>query len=71
MVDISGDLGYNEATLNDDNAFVVKLDEQAPLNDTECKHESLVPDPDDTIGEAVYHGCANKRCGLGFYIRQS
>jgi hypothetical protein len=59
-------LGYNEDT--NDEHVVVKMDEQRPLNDTECKHETLIPDPDDTIGEAVYHGCSNYKCGVGFYI---
>lgn len=59
------DLGYNDS--NDENV-VVKMDEQRPIHDIECKHETLVPDPEDTLGEAVYHGCANNKCGIGFYI---
>jgi hypothetical protein len=47
---------------------IVKMDEQRPINDTKCKHENLVADLDDTIGDAVYHGCANYKCGVGFYI---
>ncbi len=47
---------------------VVKMDEQKPINDTDCKHEKFVPDPNDTIGEAIYHGCANPKCGIGFYL---
>jgi hypothetical protein len=60
-------MGYD--TGNDDNAFVVKMDEQRPAHDAECKHETLIPNPKDTIGDAVYHGCANKKCGVGFYIQ--
>ena len=48
--------------------YIVKMDEQKPLNDTKCKHETLVSHPTDTIGDAVFHGCANKKCGVGFYI---
>ena len=44
------------------------MDEQRPVNDTECRHPNLVPDPTDTIGEAIYHGCTNLECGVGFYI---
>lgn len=48
---------------------IVKMDEQRTINDPDCKHETLVPDPDDTIGDAVYHGCTNRQCGVGFYLR--
>ena len=48
---------------------IVKMDEQKSVNDTSCRHEELVADPDDTIGEAIYHGCTNRKCGVGFYIR--
>lgn len=76
-VDIGNALGYNQ-----DNAInvvaenyltkpqIVKMDEQKPIHDTECKHETLVADPDDTLGDAVYHGCANYKCGVGFYIQK-
>lgn len=77
-VDSQSALGYN--TDNDLNELariagiashteIVKMDEQKPINDTECRHETLVPDPDDTIGDAVYHGCVNPKCGVGFYIQ--
>lgn len=65
-VDNVSGIGYNVA--NDLNEFV-DLVAMPPLNDTECKHETLIPDPDDTIGDAVYHGCSNYKCGVGFYIR--
>ena len=65
-VDISDQVGYNVP--NDENVEVVTMDEQKPINDTECRHENLVPDPTDTIGEAIYHGCTNWKCGVGFYI---
>lgn len=52
-----------------DHTQIVKMDEQKPINDTECRHETLIPDPTDTIGDAVYHGCANYKCGVGFYIK--
>jgi hypothetical protein len=58
---------YN--TDNDENVVVAKMDEIAPINDPECRHETLVPDPDDTIGDAIYHGCANPKCGRGFYLK--
>lgn len=47
----------------------VRMDEQKPINDNKCQHENLIADPSDTIGEAVYHGCANTQCGVGFYIQ--
>lgn len=70
-------IGYND---NQDDEYariaginqhteIVKMDEQKPINDTECRHPNLVPDPTDTIGDAVYNGCSNPRCGVGFYIR--
>lgn len=46
------------------------MDEQRPINDTECTHETLIPDPEDTIGDAVYHGCANYKCGRGWYLKK-
>ena len=67
-LDIPTKLGYNNSE-NDENVHIVKMDEQEPINDTECKHETLVADPEDTIGDAVYHGCANRKCGVGFYIQ--
>lgn len=77
FVDNAHGLGYN--TSNDVNDAVVehylnqpilvKMDEQASVNDTSCRHEELVPDPTDKIGEAIYHGCSNRKCGVGFYIR--
>lgn len=65
-VDFLQQVGYNNS--NDSNVEVVKMDEQAPINDTECTHETLIPDPSDTIGDAVYHGCANWKCGRGWYL---
>lgn len=75
-VDLSGGVGYNEG--NDiydavadhylNQPHVVKMDEQKAINDTDCRHETLVADPTDTIGEAIYHACANNKCGVGFYI---
>lgn len=77
MFDNSQPIGYNDS--NDLYAavaenyltrpHVIKMDEQAPVNDIGCKHEVLIPNPDDTIGDAVYHGCTNYKCGIGFYIR--
>lgn len=54
---------------NDDEYEVIKVGEHEPIHDVDCKHETLVANPEDTIGEAVYHGCANKHCGVGFYIK--
>ncbi len=66
-VDNASGMGYN--VTNDEDVVIVKMDEQVPINDTDCRHETLVPDPDDTIGDAVYHGCTNRKCGVGFYIQ--
>jgi len=63
------DIGYNDTQLNDENEVVIDLSVIPPLNDQECRHETLVADPEDTIGDAVYHGCQNPKCGIGFYIR--
>lgn len=77
-VDISPELGYNVG--NDDDyaslagidqpSEVVDMAKQKPIHDTECGHETLVANPEDTLGDAVYHGCANPECIVGFYIRQ-
>lgn len=70
-------MGYNVGSNNDEYAElagipesiqIVKMDEQPAINDTDCRHETLIPDPTDTIGDAVYHGCSNYKCGVGFYI---
>lgn len=66
-VDNTSNLVYND-TQTDEGYEVIKMDEHAPINDTECRHETLIPNPDDTLGEAIYHGCANNKCGVGFYI---
>jgi hypothetical protein len=76
-VDSQTPLGYNKDNNDeyariagiDQHTEIVKMDEQKPINDTECRHETLVPEPDDTIGDAVYHGCVNPKCGVGFYIQ--
>ena len=68
-VDNSNEIGYNTSK-HDADYEVVKLDEQSPIHDTECAHETLIPNPEDTIGDAVYNGCANRQCGFGWYIRQ-
>jgi len=78
-VDSQNGLGYNKDNINDeyaamagipDHTQVVDMDLQKPINDVGCKHETLIPDPRDTLGDAIYHGCANEKCPVGFYIRQ-
>lgn len=68
-VDNEKQIRYNVDN-NDENVEIVKMDEQRPINDTECTHETLIPDPEDTIGDAVYHGCANYKCGRGWYLKK-
>lgn len=68
-VDITPEMVYNSSEHDVNEVHIIKMDEQKPINDTTCRHETLIPDPDDTIGEAIYHGCANRKCGVGFYIR--
>lgn len=65
--DITGGIRYN--TDNDENVEIVRMEGQRPTNDVSCRHETLTPYPDDTIGTAIYHGCSNRKCGVGFYIR--
>lgn len=77
FLDKAHPIGYNDSNAKyegivDDYLLrpqIVKMDEQEAINDPSCRHEILVPDPDDTIGEAIYHGCNNRKCGQGFYIR--
>lgn len=66
-VDFSEQVGYNDN--KDDEYVLVDMSQAEPLNDLECKHETLVPDPNDKIGDAIYHGCQNPKCGRGWYIR--
>ena len=63
------EISYN-STQDDEYVEIVKMDEQKPINDTECKHETLTPDFDDKIGTAVYYGCSNRKCGMGWYIQK-
>lgn len=67
-VDFSDNIGYN--TNNDENVEIVKMDEQAPINDTECTHTTMVEDPSDRIGTATYWGCTNPKCGRGYYLNK-
>lgn len=66
-VDNANEISYNGYNEND--VVIVKMDEQRSINDTDCRHETLVPNQKDTIGDAVYHGCSNHKCGVGFYIQ--
>lgn len=75
--DTGNALGYN-GDRNEDYAAIagidqhtqiVNMDHQKPIHDNKCRHKTLIPDPEDTIGDAVYHGCANVKCGVGFYIK--
>jgi len=65
-VDKSSETSYNVGNEKDE---IIDLSGVPPINDIECQHETLVPDPTDTIGEAIYHGCSNPKCGRGWYIR--
>lgn len=69
--DIPNGMVYNTTNNNDEHEAVdiIKMDEHEPLNDVNCTHETLVANPNDTIGSAVYHGCANPKCGRGFYLQ--
>lgn len=66
VVDNSSTVGYNEGNDLDE---IIDLSGVPPINDVECKHETVVADPTDTIGDAVYYGCQNPKCGRGWYIR--
>lgn len=76
-LDVSQGMGYNvgnelyEAVADNilSRPQIIKLEEQKPLYER-CNHEQLVANPDDVIGDAIYHGCSNPKCGVGFYIRQ-
>jgi hypothetical protein len=67
FVDSTSETRYNSN--NDEYVDVIKMDEQRPLNDTTCQHDTLVADDNDTIGDATLHMCANVKCGVGFYIK--
>lgn len=66
-VDNSNEIGYN-VPKDDTNVEVVDMAQVAPINDTNHEHQ-LVADPEDTLGEAIYHGCVLPKCGVGFYIQ--
>jgi hypothetical protein len=61
-----------ETMYNEVNAVYEHIDmaKREPINDTECTHDEFIVDPTDTLGDAVYHGCANPKCGRGWYVRQ-
>lgn len=67
LVDKSNEISYNKS--NDAYEYIDVTD-VPPINDTECTHEKLIVDPTDTLGDAVYHGCANPKCGRGWYVQQ-
>jgi len=67
-VDNTSALSYNDSN-NDLNDFVIDVAQNKPINDIDCKHVQLRAEPEDTIGDAVYHGCVNPRCGVGFYLK--
>ena len=69
IVDNLSELGYNDTQLNDVHEIVVDTANTPPINDVTCEHTELIPDFEDTIGDAVYYGCANQKCGLGWYVR--
>ena len=66
-VDSMTEIRYNAR--NDDTMIVVKMDEQRSVNDTDCRHEQLIADPNDRLGKAIMHMCGNHKCGVGFYIQ--
>lgn len=68
FVDNSEEIRYNSN--QDDEYEVVRLDSKQPIHDVNCEHAELIPDPNDTLGDAVMHMCANPRCGVGFYVKQ-
>lgn len=67
-VDNNTKVGYNES--NDLNEHIIDMSVQKPINDVDCRHDMLIADPEDTLGDAVYHGCINPKCGVGFYLRK-
>lgn len=68
IVDNHRKVGYNDNQLYDKDE-IIDLTGVPPLNDIECLHQTIVADLEDTIGDAIYHGCQNPKCGRGWYIR--
>jgi hypothetical protein len=54
FLDNSKQLGYNDSQLDDDNAFVVKMDEQRPAHDNECKHVYTNSPIQKILSETLY-----------------
>lgn len=63
-VDNSAQTGYNDNT--NDEYEVIRMDEQAPLNNPKCEHKFEV-DLTDQIGDAYAHMCVNRNCGIGYF----
>lgn len=58
---------YDTLSDNDDNDFeVIRMDEQAPLNNPNCDHKFEI-DWTDQIGETYAHMCVNRNCGIGYF----
>jgi hypothetical protein len=66
-LDIGNGIGYNVS--NNGDYELIDMSQAEPINDLECTHATLIPDPEDKIGDAIYYGCSNLKCGRGWYIR--
>lgn len=67
MLDNSTDNGYNPQIDDNNVDFVVKMDEQAPINDPNCEH-LLAKDETDRIGNTVAWMCVQPNCGFGQFL---
>lgn len=65
QIDNSPNNSENEANVNNDkNEIVIRLDEQAPLNDPDCKHKFSLDG--DTIGDTRAWKC--EKCHRGIFL---
>jgi len=65
-VDNSGNMNQNKGNNgNDDDAIVVDMAKQEPLNDPDCKH-FFIKDESDTIGDSQAWVC--RGCKRGVFI---
>lgn len=51
---------------HESNVEVIKREDLKRMNDPNCKHENIVRDDSDTIGDNVAWGCQD--CGLGTFL---
>ena len=68
---MDNELVYND-TQTDEGCEVIKMDEHAPINDTECRHETLIPNQSWRYSwRSHISRLRDNKCGVGFTFSQN